>query len=29
MRVLVAGWFPFDEVIATVGDELGADVVAG
>ena len=29
MRVLVAGWFSFDEVIATVGDELGADVVAG
>src|ERR687883_502818 len=28
MRVLVAGWFSFDEVIATVGDELGADVVA-
>src|SRR3712207_9511118 len=28
MRVLLAGWFPFDEVIATVGDELGADVVA-
>ncbi|MPQ99869.1 polysaccharide pyruvyl transferase family protein [Modestobacter sp. I12A-02628] len=27
MRVLVAGWFSFDEVIATVGDELGADVV--
>jgi hypothetical protein len=25
----VAGWFSFDEVIATVGDELGADVVAG
>ena len=24
MRVLVAGWFSFDEVIATVGDELGA-----
>jgi hypothetical protein len=29
MRVLVAGWFSFDEVIATVGDELGADVVVG
>lgn len=29
MRVLVAGWFSFDEVIATVGDELGADVVLG
>lgn len=29
MRVLVAGWFSFDEVVATVGDELGADVVAG
>ncbi|MGY1847779.1 MULTISPECIES: polysaccharide pyruvyl transferase family protein [unclassified Blastococcus] len=29
MRVLVAGWFSFDEVIATVGDELGADAVAG
>ncbi|MGY1842090.1 polysaccharide pyruvyl transferase family protein [Modestobacter sp. SYSU DS0875] len=29
MRVLVAGWFSFDEVIATVGDELGADVVTG
>ncbi len=28
MRVLLAGWFSFDEVIATVGDELGADVVA-
>ncbi|MGY1813529.1 polysaccharide pyruvyl transferase family protein [Blastococcus sp. SYSU D00820] len=28
MRVLVAGWFSFDEVIATVGDELGADAVA-
>ncbi|RFU21855.1 polysaccharide pyruvyl transferase family protein [Geodermatophilus marinus] len=27
MRVLVAGWFSFDEVIATVGDELGADTV--
>jgi hypothetical protein len=25
----VAGWFSFDEVIATVGDELGADTVAG
>jgi hypothetical protein len=29
MRVLVTGWFSFDEVIATVGDDLGADVVAG
>jgi len=29
MRVLVTGWFSFDEVIATVGDELGADVVVG
>ncbi|MGY1713848.1 polysaccharide pyruvyl transferase family protein [Geodermatophilus sp. SYSU D01106] len=29
VRVLVAGWFSFDEVIATVGDELGGDVVAG
>ena len=29
MRVLLAGWFSFDEVIATVGDELGADVVTG
>lgn len=29
MRVLVAGWFSFDEVVATVGDELGADAVAG
>lgn len=29
MRVLVAGWFSFDEFIATVGDELGADVVVG
>jgi hypothetical protein len=29
VRVLVAGWFSFDEVIATVGDELGADTVAG
>ena len=28
MRVL-AGWFSFDEVIATLGDELGGDVVAG
>ncbi len=27
MRVLLAGWFSSDEVIATVGDELGADVV--
>jgi hypothetical protein len=29
VRVLVTGWFSFDEVIATVGDELGADTVAG
>ncbi|GAB3359930.1 polysaccharide pyruvyl transferase family protein [Modestobacter lapidis] len=29
MRFLVAGWFSFDEVIATIGDELGADVVSG
>ena len=29
MRVLVAGWFSFDEVIATVGDDLGAEAVAG
>jgi len=29
MRVLVTGWFSFDEVIATIGDELGADVVVG
>jgi hypothetical protein len=29
MRVLVTGWFSFDEVVATVGDELGADVVVG
>ena len=29
MRVLVAGWFSFDEFIATIGDELGADVVVG
>jgi hypothetical protein len=29
VRVLVAGWFSFDEVIATVGDELGAEVVVG
>jgi len=29
MRVLVTGWFSFDEVIATVGDELGADAVVG
>ncbi|HJX43413.1 MAG TPA: hypothetical protein VJ352_07015 [Geodermatophilus sp.] len=28
MRVLLAGWSGFDEVIATVGDELGADTVA-
>jgi Polysaccharide pyruvyl transferase len=29
MRVLVTGWFSFAEVVATVGDELGADVVVG
>ncbi|MCW2575394.1 MAG: uncharacterized protein JWR66_1424, partial [Modestobacter sp.] len=29
MRVLVTGWFSFDEVVATIGDELGADVVVG
>jgi Polysaccharide pyruvyl transferase len=29
MRVLVAGWFSFDEVVATVGDELGAEAVVG
>lgn len=29
MRVLVTGWFSFDEVIATVGDELGAHSVTG
>jgi hypothetical protein len=29
MRVLVTGWFSFDEVIATIGDELGVDVVVG
>jgi hypothetical protein len=29
VRVLVAGWFSFDEVIATVGDEMGADTVVG
>ena len=29
MRFLVAGWFSFDEVVATIGDELGADVVVG
>jgi Polysaccharide pyruvyl transferase len=29
MRVLVAGWFSFDEFIATIGDQLGADVVVG
>ena len=28
MCVLLAGWFGFDEVIATVGDELDADTVA-
>src|SRR3954453_400649 len=29
MRVLVPGGFSFAEVVATVGDELGVDVVAG
>jgi hypothetical protein len=29
VRVLLAGWFSFDEVIATVGDELGGDAVGG
>ena len=29
MRVLVTGSFSFDEVIATIGDQLGADVVVG
>jgi Polysaccharide pyruvyl transferase len=29
MRVLVAGWFSFDEFIATIGDQLGAEVVVG
>jgi Polysaccharide pyruvyl transferase len=29
MRFLVTGWFSFDEVVATIGDELGADVVTG
>jgi hypothetical protein len=29
VRVLVAGWFSFDEVIATVGDQLGVETVAG
>src|SRR3954447_8186677 len=29
MRVLITGWVSFDEVIATIGDELGADVVTG
>lgn len=28
-RFLVAGWFSLDSVIATVGDEMGAQVVAG
>lgn len=28
-RVLVVGWFSFDEVIATVGDERAAEVVSG
>jgi hypothetical protein len=29
VRVLVTGWFSFEEVIATVGDGLGAEVVSG
>jgi hypothetical protein len=29
VRVLVTGWFSFEEVIATVGDGLGAEAVAG
>jgi hypothetical protein len=29
VRVLVAGWGSFDEVVATVGDALGAESVAG
>src|SRR3954451_602375 len=29
MRVLVTGWFSFAEVVATVGEELGVDVVVG
>jgi hypothetical protein len=29
VKVLVTGWFSFEEVIATVGDGLGAEVVAG
>jgi hypothetical protein len=29
VKVLVTGWFSFEEVIATVGDALGAEVVAG
>jgi hypothetical protein len=29
MRVLVTGWFSFDEVVAGVGDELAADAVVG
>ncbi|MCW2696003.1 MAG: uncharacterized protein JWR62_1088 [Modestobacter sp.] len=29
MRFLVAGWFSFEEVVATIGDELGVDVVTG
>lgn len=27
-RVLVTGWFSFDDVVATVGDERGAEVVS-
>lgn len=26
-RALIAGWFSFDDVVATVGDRLGADVL--
>jgi len=29
MRILVAGWFSFDEVVATVGDLLARDVLCG
>jgi len=29
MRILVAGWFSFDEVVATVGDLLALDVLCG
>jgi Polysaccharide pyruvyl transferase len=29
VRALVTGWFSFEEVIATIGDGLGAEVVSG